>query len=222
MTDIKRSKVSPLPYSKQFFYKRHLVVFASDAFSTELKLNFPSNLWLNTRDITNRDLWHTMGPMMDDMFSSKFMFAPNLSNSCQLCANNVQGLCVFPGKRAFFLRSRPWTVKTDRLLLDSSYRENASFTLHWAMIAGAERETSPSPESALRFTHITANVSLWAARCHSFSVEYTEGSRMHVSWGRAAERSWTASYFMQMKQTGLASKRQPTIKARVGIMTNLY
>lgn len=68
---------------------------------------------------------------------------------------------------------------------------------------GGEKETSPSPESALHSTHITANVSLWAARCHSFSAEYREGSRMHVRRGRAAE------------------KQHPT-KARVRIMTNLH
>lgn len=102
MTDIKKVKSFCYHNQNKFFYKKHLVVFASDAFLTEFKLNLPSNLWLNTRHITNRDLWHTMGPMMDDMFSSKSMFTPNLSNSCQLCADNVQGLCVFPGKRALF------------------------------------------------------------------------------------------------------------------------
>lgn len=92
----------------------------------------------NTRHTTNRLLWHTMWAMIDDMFSSKFMFAPNSSNSCWLCTSDVQGLQAFPGKTSSFLRSGPWAVKTDRLMLDSCYRENASFTLHWAMIAGAE------------------------------------------------------------------------------------
>ncbi len=94
-------------------------------------------MWLNIRHTPIRPLWHRTWAMIDYMFSSKFMFAPNLSNSCCLCASDVQSLCAFPGKRGSFLRSGPWAVKTDRLMLDSSFRENASLTLHWAMIAGA-------------------------------------------------------------------------------------
>lgn len=67
----------------------------------------------------------------------------------------------------------PRALKTGRLLLDSSSRgENASLTLTLSYDSDEGRgETSSPPESALRSTRITANASLWAARCHSPSVE---------------------------------------------------
>lgn len=125
---------------------------------------------------------------------------------------------LFQGKRAPFLRSGPPSCEDRPTYAGLLFQgKNAGLTLHWAMIAGGRGwvvvgggggRTSPSPESALRSTHITANVSLWAARCHSFSVEYREGSWTHVNWGRAAERSWTASDFVQIKTEKTERERE--------------
>lgn len=160
-----------------------------------------------------------MWAMIDDVFISELMFSPNwFSSCCFVRKSDVQGLPAFPGKKSSF--SQIWAPELRRqtdLCWTPLSGKNAGLTLHWAMIAragggvvvgGGGGRTSPSPESALRSTHITANVSLWAARCHSFSVEYREGSWTHVNWGRAAERSWTASDFVQIKTEKTERERE--------------
>lgn len=60
----------------------------------------------------------------DDMFSSKFTFA-YLGNSSWSCVSDVQSLHTFPGenkKRTLFSDMDPEPVKTERLMLDSSFQ----------------------------------------------------------------------------------------------------
>lgn len=144
------------------------------------------------------------------------MFAPNLSNSC--CAHKwCTGFSSFSREIIMFFFSQIWALscedrQTYAGLLFQGKRQ-PYITLSYDS-EGYGGETSPSPESALRSTRITANVSLWAARCHSFCVEYREGSKMHVCWGGAAERSWTVSRFVQIQtERGLTSKLRPRNKA---------
>lgn len=119
-----------------------------------------------------------MWAVIDNMFSSKFMY---FNSSCS-CASDVRRPRPFPGRGREKKKGDcttlssdvgPRALKTGRLLLDSSSRgENASLTLTLSYDSdGGREETSSPPESALRSTRITANASLWAARCHSPSVE---------------------------------------------------
>lgn len=210
LTDIK-AEVSSLQCAK-IFLKEHLIVSSSDAFLTKFKLNFSINVWLNIGQMTIRLLWHTMWAMIDDMFSSKFMFAPNLSNSCWLCASDVQSLHAFPGKKGSFLRSGPWAVKTDRLMLDSSFRENASLTLHWAMIAGAgERGEKHHPRLSRRYAPLTLQQMFRCGR--PAAIHFLR------STARAAE---CTSVEEEQRREVEQHPCQPRIKDRVRIMTNLH
>lgn len=78
-----RWQVSPCLHA-QIFQK-------TDFFSVfyEFKLSFSINLWFNTK--------HTMWATTDNMFSSKFMFAPNLCHASWSCTSNVQRLFQWGG-----------------------------------------------------------------------------------------------------------------------------
>lgn len=121
-------------------------------------LNFSINVQFSTRADFND------GAVIDDMFSSKFMFAPNLCNSSWWCVSDVQALHPFPGE--------PWALEDRGTCWIPPSGESANATLGWATIARAEgKHHPPVPESASRFTRITVNVLQQAARCHQFSAK---------------------------------------------------
>lgn len=122
-------------------------------------------------------------------------------------------------KKGSFLRCGPWALKTDRLMLDSSFRGKCQPHITLSYDSRGRGETSSLPESALRSTHITANVSLWAAHCHSFSVEYREGTSAEEDQRTEVEQHPSLPKSIQR---GLTRKCQPRIKACVRIMPSLH
>lgn len=155
-----------------------------------------------------------MWAMIDNTFSSKFMF---FNSSCS-CASDVQRPRPFPGRGRERERKKrdsttlssdvgPRALKTGRLLPDSSSRgENASLTLTLSYDSdGGRGETSSPPESALRSTRITANASLWAARCHSPSVEKRRTRRNARQLRKTSAQELNAIlvfFFRKSKQKG--------------------
>lgn len=177
-----------------------------------------------------------MWAMIDNMFSSKFMF---FNSSCS-CASDVRRPRPFPGRGREREKKKkrdsttlssdvgPRALKTGRLLLDSSSRgENASLTLTLSYDSdGGSGETSSPPESALRSTRITANASLWAARCHSPSVEKRRTRRNARQLRKTSAQELNGIlvfFFPQIKTEGvLRVRRQPPVEARVRIMPSLH
>lgn len=173
---------------------------------------------------TSRLLWNTMWAMIDNMLSSKFMFAPNLCNASWSCASNVQRLFQrgWGWGGAFFSDVGPELWRQTDVCWTPLSGENASRTLRWATIAGAEGKHHPrlsrryaplALQQMFRCGRPTAIHFLWSTERAAACTSAEEDQRTQVEQHPSLHKS---------KHRGRTRKRQARLRACVRIMPSRH